>query len=166
MEYAMTADTKLISSIYEGWHAFQEVMTKAIEPLTSDQLAFRSASDLRSVAEITAHVIGARARWFYLLMGEGGEEFKALGGWDRQGAVARSAAELVSGLETTWRGMQAAISRWTEEEWDMTWPGEDDSEPEVITRQWVIWHLIEHDLYHGGEISITLGTHGVRALEL
>ena len=25
------------------------------------------------------------------------------------------------------------------------------------TRQWVIWHLIEHDVHHGGEISLTLG---------
>jgi hypothetical protein len=33
------------------------------------------------------------------------------------------------------------------------------------------WHqyqlnLIEHDLHHGGEISITLGSHGVPALNL
>ena len=48
----------------------------------------------------------------------------------------------------------------------MTWPGEDDTEPEIITRQWVIWHLMEHDLHHGGEISITLTAHGVQGLEL
>lgn len=72
----------------------------------------------------------------------------------------------MNGLEATWKGMHKAIARWTAEDWKMTWPGEDDTEPELITRQWVIWHLIEHDLHHGGEISITLRAHGVRGLEL
>lgn len=101
-----------------------------------------------------------------MLMGEGGEEFASLGKWDRRGAPERSAEEIVGGLEATWRGMQAAIGRWTPEEWQQTYPGEDDSEPGIITRQWVIWHLIEHDLHHGGEFSLTLGMHGLSAVDL
>jgi len=30
----------------------------------------------------------------------------------------------------------------------------------------VIWHLIEHDLHHGGEIALTLGLHGLAAPDL
>jgi len=157
----MTEDKEMIPAIYEGWQAYQEALIRAIAPLDPDQLALRAAPNLRSVGEIAAHIIGARARWFYLLMGVDGEALKAFGRWDRQGEKARTAEELVSGLETTWIGMHDAIACWTPEDWDMTWPGEDDSEPEVITRQWVIWHLIEHDLHHGGEISITLGAYGV-----
>lgn len=33
------------------------------------------------------------------------------------------------------------------------------------SRQWIIWHLVEHD-YHGGEISFSLGMHGVPGLDL
>ena len=99
-------------------------------------------------------------------MGEGGDAFKAISRWGRQGAKAQSAEELVSGLEATWTGMHDAIARWTAEDWQKTWPGEDDDEPEVITRHWVIWHLIEHDLHHGGEISIVLGAHGIAGLQL
>ncbi len=162
----MSQDQMLISSIYEGWRTYQQVMTKVLAPLEADQLALRAAPSLRSVGEIAAHVIGVRARWFYLLMEEGGDEFKAFGKWDRRGAKGRSAEELVRGLEATWIGMHEAIARWTEQDWAKTWPGEDDSEPGLITRQWVIWHLIEHDIHHGGEISITLGAHSVPALEL
>ena len=162
----MTKNQELIQSIYKGWHDYQQVLTRVIDPLDSGQLALRAATNLRSVGEIAAHMIGARARWFHMLMNEGGDEFKALGRWDRRGAKPRSEEELASGLETTWSGMHEAIAQWTGEDWEQTWPGEDDSEPEVITRQWVIWHLIEHDLHHGGEISITLGAHGVPALEL
>ncbi len=62
--------------------------------------------------------------------------------------------------------MQEAIARWTPEEWEKTRPGEDETEPEVITRSWVIWHLIEHDLCHGGQISITLVAHSLPALAI
>jgi uncharacterized damage-inducible protein DinB len=162
----MTENQQLLPTIYDGWHTYQEVIIEALRPLNENQLALRAGPSLRSVGEIARHIIGARARWFYLLMGEGGEEFKALGEWDRRDGRARSAEELIIGLEHTWQGMQASIASWLPEDWQKTWPGEDDSEPEVITRQWVIWHLIEHDLHHGGEISLTLGAHGISAFEL
>lgn len=162
----MTEDQDLISAIFEGWHVFQTALIKALRPLDPDQLTLRSAPNLRSVGEIAVHIIGARARWFYLLFGEGGGEFEELGKWDRRGRRARSAEELVSGLEKTWTGMQEAITRLSPEEWQQSWPGEDETEPERITRQWVIWHLIEHDLHHGGEISLTLGVHEISALNL
>lgn len=162
----MKVQTELFSSIYQGWHHYQVILTETITALDSDQLALRTSPNLRSVGEITAHMIGARARWFHSLMGEGGEEFESFGKWDSRGAKARSSDELVRGLKTTWDGMHDTIARWTTEDWDITWPGEYDGEPEIITRQWVIWHLIEHDLHHGGEISIILGSHGIQGLDL
>jgi uncharacterized damage-inducible protein DinB len=74
----------------------------------------------------------------------------------------RSAAELVNGLETTWQLMQESLERWTPAEWDQILGGTPD-EPETFTRSWIIWHLIEHDLHHGGEAAITLGMHGLEA---
>src|SRR5215472_5334056 len=32
------------------------------------------------------------------------------------------------------------------------------------TRQFIVWHVAEHDLHHGGEISLTLGMHGLAGL--
>jgi uncharacterized damage-inducible protein DinB len=162
----MAVDQALIPSIFEGWHTYQTVLIQALRPLHSGQLALRAAPHLRSIGEIATHVIGARARWFYQLMGEGGDDFARMAKWDRRGMPQRSAEELVTGLAMTWKGMQAAITRWTSEDWQQTYPGEDDNEPKVITRQWVIWHLIEHDLHHSGEISLTLGMHGVEGLNL
>src|SRR4029079_10291413 len=112
------------------------------------------------------HMIGARARWFYQLLSEGGEDFAALSTWDREGRPTRTAADLVAGLETTWRGMHDAIAGWTPAAWQQIYVGDDPGEPEPITRQWVIWHLIEHDLHHGGEIALTLGIHGLPAPDL
>jgi len=156
---------QLTPTIIQGWHTYQGLIIKALKPLDESQLALRASENLRSVDEIARHMIGARARWFYG-MDESGETYKDLRSWDRRGEPPRSAAELVNGLEHTWEAMQEAVNGWSAEQWEQTWPGEDDSEPEVITRQWVLWHLIEHDLYHGGEISLTLGMHGISAVDL
>lgn len=153
------------AAIYDGWHTYQRLLVEAIAPLQEDQLELRAAPHLRSVRENVLHMIGARARWFSG-MGEGGEQFAALGEWDRPGEPSRSAPELVEALEETWRGMHEAIARWSEAAWQETWPNEYDDEPDVFTRQWIIWHLIEHDVHHGGEISLTLGVHGIEALAL
>ena len=33
-------------------------------------------------------------------------------------------------------------------------------------RQWVIWHVIEHDPHHGGELSLLLGTRGLTGITI
>lgn len=151
-------------TVYAGWQTYQQHILRALRPLTAEQLKLHAGPQLRTIDVIACHIIGARARWFYGL--DEREVFLQFRGWDRPEAPVRTAEELVHGLEQTWQGMQAAIHSWTAAEWAQTWPGEDDSEPEIITRQWVIWHLIEHDLFHGGEISLTLGAHGLEGLGL
>ncbi len=101
------------------------------------------------------------------MLREGDESFVSLGTWDSPGQPARSAAELISGLETTWQVIQDALHRWTIADLEEIFHDTDDNgEEEALTRQWVIWHLIEHDLHHGGEISFALGIHGLAAINL
>lgn len=159
----MSERQSTLSVFYKGWNDYQTLLIKALAPLSPEQLAVRAAPHLRSIGDIATHIIGARARWFHNLMGEGGQEFAALGAWDRKEMSTRNATELVSALEMTWQVIQEALARWTPAEWEQTYEGEDAGEPVSFTRQWVIWHLIEHDLHHGGEISLTLGMHGLMA---
>ena len=162
----MTDTPPLMPTIYAGWHNYQRLLTDALAPLTPEQLELRAAPGLRTVGATAKHMIGARARWFHNLLGEGGDEFAGFGQWDRPGQPNRSAADLIHGLEATWDGMQTAIARWTPAEWAQTYPNDPGDQPDPITRPWVIWHLIEHDAHHGGEISLLLGMHGLKAPEL
>jgi len=60
--------------------------------------------------------------------------------------------------------LDGCLRRWTPNDLTVEFsrPGHD---PSASTRQWVIWHLIEHDLHHGGEISQILGSHGLPGLD-
>ena len=62
--------------------------------------------------------------------------------------------------------IREAVNRWTPDQFAEPITREWHGQMETFTRQWVIWHLIEHDLHHGGEISLTLGTHGLQAPDL
>ena len=63
--------------------------------------------------------------------------------------------------------IQDALQRWTIADLDEIFHETDENgEEETFTRQWVIWHLIEHDVHHGGEISFILGMHGLAAIDL
>lgn len=159
----MTEAPLTTATFFAGWQTYQNSLITALRPLSAEQLALRTASGLRSIEQITAHIIAARANWFFHLLQEGGEEFATLGTLGRSGASTQSATELIQGLETTWQGMQAALARWTPADWEQTYTQSHPYAPTPITRQWVIWHLIEHDLHHGGEISLTLGMYGLLA---
>lgn len=152
-------------AFYKGWDAYQTLLVKAIAPLSSDQLALRVAPHLRSVGENVAHIISGRVSNF-LVMGEAGPDIAPLEKWDEDGAPPRSAAELVNGLEATWQMIQTALVRWTPADLqDVFVDGQGEQAPR-FTRQWIIWSTIKHDIHHSGEVSLTLGTHQLDALDL
>lgn len=148
---------------YQGWETYQEELVRSIAPLTDERLALRAAPSLRSVWCLAAHIIGARVGWFRGTMGEGGPAEIAFDSWDADGAPPRTAAELVEGLAVTWRMIEDCLSRWAPAMLGDTFEARPGR---TVTRGWVIWHVLEHDLHHGGELSLTLGMHGVRAMDL
>ena len=155
-----------VSQFYNGWETYQELLIKAIAPLSAEQLTLRAAPHLRSIGEILTHIIAVRVRWFHGLMGEGSADIAPVGEWDRPGQPVRNAAELVGGLERTLQFVQECLSRWTPADLEYVFRGTYQGEEYALSRQWVIWHVIEHDLHHGGEVSLTLGMHDLTAPDL
>jgi uncharacterized damage-inducible protein DinB len=86
--------------------------------------------------------------------------------WGQRDSPERSPAELAGGLEQTWSFIEARLQRWTPDDCAQTFPDEWDGQVYEVSRSWVIYHVMEHDLYHGGEVSLLLGMHGLRSLEL
>ncbi len=164
----MSETASNVWQFYQGWDVSQEALIKAIAPLSAEQLTFKSSANLRSVEENCLHIIGARARWCHRVMGLGGAHFAAYSRWDHPEMPKRSADELVEGLRHSWQILQEALMQWTPVDLANTFPNEnpDPGEPDPFTRQWIIWHLIEHDLFHSGEISQILGMHGIPGMEL
>jgi uncharacterized damage-inducible protein DinB len=105
-------------------------------------------------------------RWFHDLMGEGSEEIAPIARWDRRGEPVRDAEGLVHGLQVSWNMIANALARWTIADLDYVFHETYHGEEYHLSRQWVVWHVIEHDLHHGGELSYSLGMHGLAGIDI
>jgi len=152
-----------LSISIEWWQKYQELLKEAVAPLTADQLAFRLGSQ-RSAGEIVTHIVAVRAWYLQGVMGEGNEEIKALYGWEEPGAPLRTGAELITGIDQTWQLLTTCLTRWTaadmRDTFFLNW--RDREEP----RAWIVWHVLEHEIHHGGALSFTLGNFGLPGLNV
>ncbi|WIG58619.1 MAG: hypothetical protein OJF49_001365 [Ktedonobacterales bacterium] len=164
----MAEDTFTLTTFYSNWQAYQEHIKAAAAPLTAEQLVLRAAPGLRSIGEIALHIVGCRMFWFTEFLGEdGGDAVKAYAGWNEAalapGASIPPAAELAQALDHTWHMMAGCLARWSPDAMRQTFPDDWDGKRVELSRAWVVWHVMEHDLHHGGELSLTLGIHGLAA---
>ena len=106
-------------------------------------------------------------------MGEGNRELAAIGRWDPSEAAdppRLASSELVAGLTSTWAMIADALARWTPANLEQVFAAPavlSEEEQEMYgeaTRQWIIWHVLEHEIHHGGEISLILGMHGLAGI--
>jgi uncharacterized damage-inducible protein DinB len=164
----MAEDNFTLTTFYTSWKAYQDHIKGALAPLTAEQLELRAAPHLRSIGENALHIIGCRVGWFTDFLGEdGGEEMKVYAGWNEAalalGAPVPAATELTQGLDRTWQFMADRLARWSPADMHQTFPDDWDGKQVDLSRAWVVWHVMEHDLHHGGELSLTLGIHGLPA---
>lgn len=152
-------------TLHNYWEKYQQRLIAAITPLTSEQLVLPVASH-QTIGELLAHMIGARFWWFHRWMGEA--EPPGLVNWGTEEDM-REAASLVSAFEMTWHMISPALSRWTaaDLEQQVSPPATmAAAEHSAHTREWIIWHVLEHEIHHGGELSLALGGHGLQGIDM
>lgn len=162
----MNETSETLAFFTQGWQNYQNQLSIALARLSPEQLALRAAPNLRSIDELARHIIGVRVGWFHYDLEEGDEDFAAFGKWGEPGSPPRSADELVSGLAKTWQVIQEVLGRYTVADLQSTVQDEWEGQIYTYTRGWVIWHVIEHDIHHGGEIAYSLGMHGLTAPDI
>ena len=153
----MTRATIAEARAFESWHDYQEALTRAIAPLTEEQLQRRLLPGLRTPGEIAEHIVFGRALHLHRALGEGAAELTPLLQWEDADDPPHTAAEILHGLELTWRCITACLMRGS--------PTDALPEDEVPIRQ-TIWGLLDHDLPHAGELSLLLGADGLPGVEI
>lgn len=169
----MAQQTLSLTKFYKGWGAYQRNLVEIIAPLSPEQLALRAAPRHWSIGMLAQHIVGNRVWWFQKWMGEGSADLAPIAHWDPQDAAEShvcTAAELVAGLQATWRMIEDALDRWTPTDLERVFPPPaalSEEERDIfgeLTGQWIIWHVFEHEIHHGGELSLTLGMYDLKAI--
>jgi uncharacterized damage-inducible protein DinB len=160
----MTENAVPLTMFYQGWETYHQSLVETTEPLSPEQLALPVAPHHWSIGMVLNHVIGSRVFWFQRWLGEGDPN---LAHWDEDQQSVRTAAELVAGLSETWRLIAEALASFTPADLGRIFPTPDfltEEERQFFppqTLQWIIWHTIEHEIHHGGELSLALGGLGL-----
>ena len=157
----MAEDLLTLNVFYAQWKAYQDHIIEAVAPLTPEQLNLRAAPDLRSIGENAEHIIGCRIGWFTETLGEEGSEF--VKAWEESEHTVHSAHDLALALDATWQLMANCLARWSPSDMQQTFPDDWEGTIVQLSRAWVVWHVLEHDLHHGGEIALALGMHKLKS---
>lgn len=152
--------------IYENWRGYNEKLCHCITSLTDKQLSLQPAPRMWPLGQVVQHIISVRAGWFSATLQDEDERMNEYMEWGQRDSSERSAAELVRGLDETWAFIEARLQRWTPADCAQTFPDEWDGQVYQVSRSWVIYHVLEHDLHHGSEASLILSINGIRGLDL
>jgi uncharacterized damage-inducible protein DinB len=169
----VTEQTPSLIAFYKGWGTYQQMLIEMITPLTPEQLALPASSHKWTIGMVAQHIVANRVWWFQMWMGEGSPELAPIAHWDPADPVEQAplnAADLVAGLKSTWEMIADSLASWTHTDLEQVFsPPAAMSEEErentpSFTRQWIIWHTLEHEIHHGGELSLALGGHGLEGI--
>jgi len=165
----MITESKGVATFYDGWRFAQERLAERIGELSPEQLQLQAASHLWPIWAIAAHTAGVRPYWLCQVFKEPGAErtpFNDPGGegWEDDLSHPREASELVFALQSTWTIVEDCLTRWTPAMLQDEFRREMNEQVQIHTRQGVLIRLLTHDAYHIGEITQTLGMHGLKEI--
>jgi hypothetical protein len=161
-----------IRPFYDQWPTYNRRLVEVIGAMTPDQLAVCPAPDLWPIWATVGHTAGARVYWLCGELGEPGAESTPFTdpmsglGWEDDLDTPRDAGELVMALETTWRIVESCLDRWTPAMLADSFVRKFGSGRQVHTRREILQRMFSHDAYHCGELSQTLGIHGLPQIDL
>lgn len=169
----------VIRPAFSKWPQYNRRLSDVIGSMTADQLAIamaghaaRPESERWPVWATVGHTACQRVFWLCDFVGEPGVEttpFPDAGNYcpgDDDLDHPLDAGALVEALDSTFGIVERCLDRWTVDMLD-----EEIHRPEfgpnwVHTRGSVLQRLFSHDVYHCGELSQTLGLHGLRQIDL
>lgn len=163
----VNAGTPALMEVYRGWDDHQISLVRAVTPLTREQLLWRPAPHLRTTGEVIGHIIGGRVGWFHRTLGLGSPEFAAqAAAWRPDDRIEEQPDGLLRWLELTWQLIEQATNGWAVADLSFVYHLPYEGQNYALPRQWIIWRILEHDIHHGGELSLMLGMQGIAIPEL
>lgn len=172
MEHRADNRQTTLMHLFSGWDGYNTSLIHAVQPLTGEQLAYRYAPGERSLGAVAAHVAFGRIDWFLRMGAPGAAELaeRAAPLWKPWQAVDPSvetdAGAIVHWLEASWGMIEGCLTAWSVPDLDVAYRQPYGGKVYSVSRQWVIWRIMCHDIHHGGQISLMLAAQGIAAPDL
>jgi uncharacterized damage-inducible protein DinB len=160
-----------IRAAYDMWPRYDARLREVIGHMTEEQLALRPASDRWPIWATVGHTACQRVFWLSDFAGAPGAQdtpftnaaYDCPGDDDLEHALDTDA--LVEGLTSSFRIVEHCLDTWTIEMLREEIARPDFGPDWVHTRGAVLQRVFSHDMYHCGELSLTLGMLGLPQID-
>jgi uncharacterized damage-inducible protein DinB len=146
------------NGLFAHWDVVRRGLLRALDRLTDEQLDFVPHEGLWSLGTVARHIAGAEEGWFRYVVA------RERDGWPDYSSEDYPTVESIKGLLADVRARTVAylemvdvsdVDRMIETPWG-----------EKLSIRQVIWHVLEHEIHHRGEIYLMLGLLGMEAPEV
>jgi uncharacterized damage-inducible protein DinB len=160
-----------IRLFYDRWPQYNRRLTEVVGAMTDEQLAIRPAPERWPIWATVGHTAGVRVYWLCGVLGEPGADATPFDptsdvGWEDDLDHPRGPSELVMALDTTWPIIARLLDRWTPEMLGEEVERFYGDQRQIHSRASILQRLLTHEAYHCGELSQTLGIHGLPQIDL
>ena len=136
------------------WAEVRKNLLAALDKLTDEQLGFEPRQPLWSLGTVACHIADTEEGWLRIAAG-------TFEGWPPYRIEDYPTVSAVKDLlAAVHERTLALLAGWSDADLDVqvTAPW---GHPH--TRRWIIWHVLEHEIHHRGEIFLMLGLMGMEA---
>ena len=143
------------AELFSHWREVRAGLLLAMDQLADDQLAFVPREGLWSLRTVALHIATAEEGWFrYVVTGQ-------LDEWpevdESEYPTVLSIKALLSQVHDRTESYLRSIDVTDLDRVITTFWGAK------LTLRWIIWHVLEHEIHHRGEIYLMLGLMGMDA---
>ena len=140
--------------LFKHWNEVRKGLIEALDKLTNAQLDFVPRQGLWSLRETMVHIAGTEQGWLrYYSANRWHENEPKAGDYPTIESLKALLAQEHAITEAQFTAdPEAAMERVCPLPWGAQ-----------VTMGWVVWHVIEHEIHHRGEIYLMLGLMGMEA---
>jgi len=146
------------SQIFSHWNQVRADLLSTIDMFKEDELMFVPFTGSWSVGKIMLHIADCENYWLHFVVRHEIEE------WSYYDLVNHPTTPAIKEvLESVRNKTMPFLDSLDESDLDEVYK---TPEGEAFTLRWIIWHVLEHEVHHRGELSLVLGLLGRQGLDV
>ncbi len=149
-----------VSELFSHWTEIRHELLRALDLLSDEQLNFVPREGLWSLGTVVRHIAEAELGWYQCILTGKLKEWPASFTAEDYPTV-----EAVKALLAEVHAQSEAYLDTLELD-DLTRDVKNPWTSETMSQQWVIWHVIDHETHHRGEVFLMLGLMGIQGPDI
>jgi uncharacterized damage-inducible protein DinB len=147
-----------LSEMFSHWGQVRSDLLKTIDKFSQEELSYATFKDAWPVGQIMLHIADCEDNWFH---GVVRGEFKPWVWYPLEDYPTK--ADIVETLNKARARTIPFLESLDEGNFDEKYAIPDG---EQFTLKWIVWHVLEHEIHHRGELSMILGILGKEGLDV